>query len=158
MSFEPISHGAMRRTFEGSMIPKSFLASILVISPEEGASSTTTGLQRLHPFGGHWNLNSRISSNPQKVGMDLKECLEGCQRRSEMTVVQQRSPEELHWRPAPEKSRWNSTQIRLYRPQSGAASAKKPIPHKIGQEFETLAGPASSPDMIGRKSGPNRQS
>ncbi|GAA49521.1 hypothetical protein CLF_103182 [Clonorchis sinensis] len=41
---------------------------------------------------------------------------------------------------------------------SGAASAKKPTPHKIGQEFETLAGPASSPDLIGRKSGPNSQS
>ncbi|GAA54947.1 hypothetical protein CLF_106174 [Clonorchis sinensis] len=54
--------------------------------------------------------------------------------------------------------RRNSTQIPLYRPQSGAASAKKPIPHKIGQEFETLAGPASSPDLIGRKSGPNSQS
>ncbi|KAG5441821.1 hypothetical protein CSKR_100686 [Clonorchis sinensis] len=54
--------------------------------------------------------------------------------------------------------RRNSTQIPLYRPQSGAASAKKPIPHKIGQEFETLAGSASSPDLIGRKSGPNSQS
>ncbi|GAA50591.1 serine/threonine-protein kinase haspin [Clonorchis sinensis] len=40
--------------------------------------------------------------------------------------------------------RRNSTQIPLYRPQSGAASAKKPIPHKIGQEFETLAGNSSS--------------
>ncbi|GAA53126.1 hypothetical protein CLF_109607 [Clonorchis sinensis] len=45
--------------------------------------------------------------------------------------------------------RRNSRQIPLYRPQSGAASAKKPTPHKIGQEFETLAGPASSPDLIG---------
>ncbi|GAA57681.1 hypothetical protein CLF_113070 [Clonorchis sinensis] len=45
--------------------------------------------------------------------------------------------------------RRNSTQIPLYHPQSGAASAKKPTPHKIGQEFETLAGPASSPDLIG---------
>ncbi|GAA54492.1 hypothetical protein CLF_103414 [Clonorchis sinensis] len=54
--------------------------------------------------------------------------------------------------------RRNSTQIPLYRPQSGAASAKKPIPHKIDQEFGTLAGPASSPALIGRKSGPNSQS
>ncbi|KAG5441862.1 hypothetical protein CSKR_106308 [Clonorchis sinensis] len=31
-------------------------------------------------------------------------------------------------------------------------------PRKIGQEFGTLAGPASSPDLIGRKSVPNSQS
>ncbi|KAG5442852.1 hypothetical protein CSKR_113283 [Clonorchis sinensis] len=40
----------------------------------------------------------------------------------------------------------------------GAAAAEKPIPRKIGQKFGTLAGPASSRDLIGRKSGPNRQS
>ncbi|GAA49827.1 hypothetical protein CLF_103649 [Clonorchis sinensis] len=39
--------------------------------------------------------------------------------------------------------------------QSGAAAAEKPIPRKIGQKFGTLAGPASSRDLIGRKSGPN---
>ncbi|GAA57138.1 hypothetical protein CLF_112227 [Clonorchis sinensis] len=42
--------------------------------------------------------------------------------------------------------------------KSSAASAERPIPRKIGQEFGTLAGPASSPDLISRKSGPNSQS
>ncbi|KER22286.1 hypothetical protein T265_09573 [Opisthorchis viverrini] len=42
--------------------------------------------------------------------------------------------------------------------ESGAATAEKPIPRKIGQNFGTLAGPASCRDLIGRKSEPNSQS
>ncbi|KER27597.1 hypothetical protein T265_05410 [Opisthorchis viverrini] len=48
--------------------------------------------------------------------------------------------------------RRNSTQIPLYRSQSGAVTAEKPIPCKIGQKVGTLAGPASRRDLIGRKS------
>ncbi|KER28577.1 hypothetical protein T265_04620 [Opisthorchis viverrini] len=40
----------------------------------------------------------------------------------------------------------------------GAAAAEKSIPRQIGREFGTLVGPASSRDLIGRKSGPNSQS
>ncbi|KER21060.1 hypothetical protein T265_10529 [Opisthorchis viverrini] len=53
---------------------------------------------------------------------------------------------------------WNSTRIPLYRSHSDAATAEKPISRKIGQEFRTHGGPASSQDLIGRKSGPNSQS
>ncbi|KAG5442712.1 hypothetical protein CSKR_108018 [Clonorchis sinensis] len=44
---------------------------------EEGASPTITALQRLHPFEGHWHLNFRISSRPQKADIGLKDHLEG---------------------------------------------------------------------------------
>ncbi|GAA36539.2 programmed cell death 6-interacting protein [Clonorchis sinensis] len=54
--------------------------------------------------------------------------------------------------------RRNSTRIPLYRSHSGAATAEKPIPRKISQKFRTLTGPASSRDLIGRKSGPSNQS
>ncbi|KAG5452173.1 hypothetical protein CSKR_111494 [Clonorchis sinensis] len=50
--------------------------------------------------------------------------------------------------------RLNSTRIPFHRSQSGAASAERPIPHKIGRKF----GSASSPDLIGRKTEPNRRS
>ncbi|GAA53464.1 hypothetical protein CLF_110285 [Clonorchis sinensis] len=53
--------------------------------------------------------------------------------------------------------RRNSTQIPLYRPQPGATKAEKPIPRNTGQRFGKLAGSASSPDLIGQKSGPNSQ-
>ncbi|GAA55619.1 hypothetical protein CLF_108523 [Clonorchis sinensis] len=33
----------------------------------EGTSPATTTLQRIHPFRGHWRLNTRISSGPQKT-------------------------------------------------------------------------------------------
>ncbi|KER28778.1 hypothetical protein T265_04468 [Opisthorchis viverrini] len=49
---------------------------------------------------------------------------------------------------------WNPTRIPFYRSHSVAATAAR----KIGQEFGTLGGPASSRDLIGRKSGPNGQS
>ncbi|GAA55203.1 hypothetical protein CLF_107174 [Clonorchis sinensis] len=51
-----------------------------------------------------------------------------------------------------------STQIPPYRLLSGAATAEKPSQRKIGQKFGTLAGPASSPALSGRKSGPSSQS
>ncbi|GAA51155.1 hypothetical protein CLF_105655, partial [Clonorchis sinensis] len=54
--------------------------------------------------------------------------------------------------------RQNSIQIPFYRSQSGAATAEKLIPRKIGQKIGTLASPASSLDPIGRKSGLNSQS
>ncbi|KER28760.1 hypothetical protein T265_04451 [Opisthorchis viverrini] len=54
--------------------------------------------------------------------------------------------------------RRNSTRIPPCCPQSGAVTAEKPIPRIIGQEFGTLAGPASRRDLTGRKSGPNSQS
>ncbi|GAA48745.1 hypothetical protein CLF_101982 [Clonorchis sinensis] len=41
--------------------------------------------------------------------------------------------------------------------KSGAATAEKSIPRKIGQKSGTLAGPAASRDMISRKVGPNSQ-
>ncbi|KER28535.1 hypothetical protein T265_13565, partial [Opisthorchis viverrini] len=51
----------------------------------------------------------------------------------------------------------NCTRIPLYRSQSGVATAEKPVPRKTGQTFGTLAGPSPSRDLIGRKSGPNRE-
>ncbi|KER33505.1 hypothetical protein T265_00620 [Opisthorchis viverrini] len=55
-------------------------------------------------------------------------------------------------------ARRNSTRIPFYRSQSGAATAEKPIPSKIGQKLGTLAGPTSGRDPIDRNSGPNSQS
>ncbi|KER25214.1 hypothetical protein T265_14259, partial [Opisthorchis viverrini] len=52
----------------------------------------------------------------------------------------------------------DSTRTPLYRKPSGASMVDKPSPYEIGQEFGTLAGPASRRDLIGRQSGPNSQS
>ncbi|GAA53422.1 hypothetical protein CLF_110187, partial [Clonorchis sinensis] len=52
----------------------------------------------------------------------------------------------------------NCTRLKIYRWQFGAATAVKPNPRKLGQKFGTLAGPAPSRAMIGRKSGLNSQS
>ncbi|KER21118.1 hypothetical protein T265_10478 [Opisthorchis viverrini] len=54
--------------------------------------------------------------------------------------------------------RRNSTCIPPYHWHSGAATAEKSIPRKIGQEFGTLAGPAPRRNPIGRKFGPKSQS
>ncbi|KER27564.1 hypothetical protein T265_05383 [Opisthorchis viverrini] len=51
--------------------------------------------------------------------------------------------------------RRNSTRIPLCRSHSGGDTVEKPMPRKISRKSGTLAGPASSRDLIGRKSGLN---
>ncbi|KER31708.1 hypothetical protein T265_02079 [Opisthorchis viverrini] len=81
-----------------------------------------------------------------------------------MSIIQLSEPARIRWHHMIQmadlttSAMRTSTRISLYRSHSGAATAEKSIPRTIGQEFGTLASPASSRDLIGRMSGPNSQS